>query len=571
MALRSGAVAGGKPVKTLLPRWRQTAVAVDAGQPVETPAAAAARCESTARKRPTVKEPAVKRAGGCAKKRATKEKEEERAFAEGRKRTTKKAEQDVARRMAEWRTLLECADGRIALAEQLLQVRSKRGVLLPLTANAVQQQFERESGTEDIVLKARQMGMSTWIAGQFLLRTILVPGTVTLQVAHTREAAMGLFRMVQRMHSKLPDALRLGDAKLGLKNKTEMSFPAIDSEIRIASAGEENAGRGLTVTNLHLSEVARWQGDAAETLAGLRASLAPGGRLVMESTPNGAYGCFFHVWRTAERRGAVRHFFPWWMEAGYRSAAAVDLTDEELRLCVSGGLDAEQIGFRRELRERFGGMATQEFAEDAVSCFRESGRCAFEASAVAARLLTVTAPMEQRWNGALQVWLPPVVGRRYIVAADPAGGNADGDWSTAQVVDEATGVQCAELQVKLAPRQFALRIAELAREFCGALLAVERNNHGLAVLAFLEHETGFRMYLGGDGLGGFLTTAQSRAEMLAGLGVLLATRAELFRSARLLEECRTFVEKDGGRTEAAAGAHDDLVLAMAIAQAVRGR
>lgn len=565
MALRPGAVAGGKPVKTLLPRWRQTAVAMDAGQPVETPAAAAARCESTARKRPAGKVPAVKRAGGCAKKRAAKEQAEERAFTEGRKRTTKKAEQDVARRMAEWRTLLEYADGRIALAEQLLQVRSKRGVLLPLTANAVQEQFERESGTEDIVLKARQMGMSTWIAGQFLLRTILVPGTVTLQVAHTREAAMGLFRMVQRMHSKLPDALRLGDAKLGLKNKTEMSFPAIDSEIRIASAGEENAGRGLTVTNLHLSEVARWQGDATETLAGLRASLAPGGRLVMESTPNGAYGCFFHAWRTAERRGAVRHFFPWWMEAGYVSAAVTEMSDEELALGLSPG----QIGFRRELRERFGGMATQEFAEDAVSCFRESGRCAFEAGAVAARLLTVTVPMEVRWNGALQVWLPPVMGRRYIVAADPAGGNADGDWSTAQVVDAATGVQCAELQVKLAPRQFALRLAELAREFCGALLAVERNNHGLAVLAFLERETGFRMFLGGDGQVGFLTTAQSRAEMLAGLGVLLATRAELFQSARLLEECRTFVEKDGGRTEAATGAHDDLVLAMAIAQAVR--
>ncbi len=479
--------------------------------------------------------------------------------------------------MVAWRALLDSGPGRVELAALLLRVRAKNGSVVPLVANAVQLQFENgrvqmenERGREDVVLKARQMGMSTWVAGQFLLRTLLVPGTVTLQVAHTREAAMGLFRTVQRMWMHLPKELRDVEWKLGSRSKTEMTFPAMDSEFRIASAGEENAGRGLTVTNLHLSEVARWQGDATETLAGLRASLAPDGALVMESTPNGAYGCFYNEWRTAGGRGAVRHFFPWWMEPGYRAkVAATELTEEEVALVAAHGLVPEQIGYRRELRQRFAGMAVQEFAEDAVSCFRESGAGFFEAAVIAARLLEVPPVTERRWNGALLVWRPPVAGRSYVVAADPAGGGADGDWSTAQVVDVSTGVQCAELQVRLPQRMFALRLAELAREFAGALIVVERNNHGAGVLAFLSNECGLRMYEAGDGQGGFLTTAQSRAEMLAGLGVLLATRAELFCSVRLLEECRTFVMKDGGRTEAAAGSHDDLVMAMAIAQAVR--
>ena len=73
-------------------------------------------------------------------------------------------------------------------------------------------------------------------------------------------------------------------------------FPELDSEFRVVSAGDENAGRGLTVQNLHCSEVSRWPGDAAETLAGLRAALAPGGEMVLESTPNGAYGCFYEEW-----------------------------------------------------------------------------------------------------------------------------------------------------------------------------------------------------------------------------------------------------------------------------------
>ena len=54
----------------------------------------------------------------------------------------------------------------------------------------------------------------------------------------------------------------------------------VDSEYRVVTAGDRNAGRGLTVQNLHCSELARWPGDAAETLAGLRAALAPDAEVV---------------------------------------------------------------------------------------------------------------------------------------------------------------------------------------------------------------------------------------------------------------------------------------------------
>ena len=64
-------------------------------------------------------------------------------------------------------------------------------------------------------------------------------------------------------------------------------------------AADRNAGRGMTFQNLHCSEVSRWKGDAAETLAGLRAGLAPDGELVLESTPNGAGGCFYEEWQRA--------------------------------------------------------------------------------------------------------------------------------------------------------------------------------------------------------------------------------------------------------------------------------
>ena len=86
----------------------------------------------------------------------------------------------------------------MALAEQLLQVRSREGRTAPLKANAAQQAFEWRRGERNIVLKARQMGLTTWAAARFFLKTITQPGTLTLEVAHTQEAAEEIFRIIHR-------------------------------------------------------------------------------------------------------------------------------------------------------------------------------------------------------------------------------------------------------------------------------------------------------------------------------------------------------------------------------------
>ena len=127
---------------------------------------------------------------------------------------------------------------------------------------------------------------------------------LTVQVAQTREAAEGIFRIVQRFWECLPRSLREGPLRRSRANVGQMRFPELDSEFRVVSAADENAGRGLTIQNLHCSEVSRWPGDAGATLAGLRAALAPGGEMVMESTPNGAYGCFYEEWGRASSSGA---------------------------------------------------------------------------------------------------------------------------------------------------------------------------------------------------------------------------------------------------------------------------
>jgi hypothetical protein len=460
------------------------------------------------------------------------------------------------------------------VAAEWLTVRTREGRPAPLVANAAQREFECNRGRQNIVLKARQMGLTTWIAARFLLRTMTHPGTLTLQVAHTREAAEGIFGVVRRMWEGMPEDLREGPLRLRRSNAGQMVFAEFDSEFRICSAAEVNAGRGLSVQNLHCSEVSRWPGDAEMTLAGLRAALAPDGELVLESTPNGAYGVFYEEWCAGmdevSNEGLVRHFFPWWMERAYVGArvASESMSEEECGLVARHGLSAEQIGFRRGLERNYGALRAQEFAEDAESCFRATGACCFDVDALERRRREVNEPIEER-RGGLLVWLKPVAGREYVVAADSAGGGEDGDFAAVEVVEVATGLQCAELRERLRPAELARASAELAREYGGALLVIERNNHGAAVIAHLETSERYGRVYRQRGETGWLTTAASKPEMIARMGVLLSESPERFMSKRLLGECRTFVADERGRTAAAAGAHDDLVMAMAIAQAVR--
>ena len=458
----------------------------------------------------------------------------------------------------------------IALAKLLLRVRDRAGVVRPLAANRAQREFALRRGRQNIVLKARQMGMTTWVAGRFFLKTITSPGVMTVQVAQTREAAEGIFRIVQRFWEHLPEYYKEGPLRLSRSNAGQMVFAELDSEYRVVSASDENAGRGLTMQNLHCSEVARWPGDAGATLAGLRAALAPGGEMVMESTPNGAYGAFYEEWGRATETGVVKHFLPWWWEEQYVADPALDLSAVERDLVERFGLTAEQVGFRRGLEMSYRGLRAQEFAEDAETCFKATGECCFEIAAIEERMAEVGAPREVRRGGALLVWLPPIAGKEYLVGVDTAGGGASGDFAAVQVIEQESGLQCAELRERLGALELARVVAALAREYGGALVVVERNNHGAGVLAYLDATERYaRVWAGRDGVAGWLTTAGSKPGMVSRMGALLVESSWLFFSKRMLGECRTYVTFEGGRTGAVNGAHDDCLMAMAVAQAVR--
>jgi hypothetical protein len=461
------------------------------------------------------------------------------------------------------------------LAEKLLWVRDRRGKQVKLTPNRAQLEYERRRGQSNIILKARQMGISTWVAGRFFLKTITQPGTLTVQVAHTQAAAEGIFRCVHRFLRRLPAVWRNGALRTGRASARQIVFPALDSEYRVETAGDPNAGRGATIQNLHCSEVSRWPGDAQETLAGLRAALPATGELVLESTPNGADGCFFEEWQRSSSvvsgESLVGHFFPWWWEPEYATTEVkeADWTEEERELAAKHGLTGRQIGFRRRTETSFRGMARQEYAEDADACFLASGACVFDLEMLDARLKSLDEAPIRREGGELLVWNPPVSGHDYLVAVDTAGGGSEGDYSAAQVLDLETGLQCAELQARLTPLELAKRVAELGHEYGTACVVVERNNHGSGVLAYLKSFCPYPRVHKQDGQEGWLTSSLSRPAMIGRLAAALVERPNIFQSRRLLKECRSFVRLRNGATGAQPGSHDDCVMAMAIALGAR--
>lgn len=459
----------------------------------------------------------------------------------------------------------------MALAAQMLQVRRRDGRIGPLRANSAQRGFEERRGSRNIILKARQMGLTTWAAARFFLKTITQPGTLTLQVAHTREAAEEIFRIVHRFAECMPASMRSGPLKTSRANVHALAFPVMDTQYLVVSAGERNAGRGLTVQNLHCSEIARWPGDPAETLAGLRAALAPNSEVILESTPDGVGGCFYEEWQRADETGTVQHFFPWWLESRYRglAVAQTSLSAEERELMARRHLDLAQIGYRRQLRAGFRGLAAQEFAEDSESCFRASGESVFEIEPIEARMLNVRAATQTRWNGSLEIWLPPLKGKTYIVAVDPAGGGVDGDYSAAQIIDLESGAQCAEFAAHVGGSELARAVTGFAEEYNRACLVIERNNHGAAVLCAAEELCHYAKIYRRDNRVGWPTDKMTRPAMVGLLHAALLEHPECFQSKKLLAECRSFVRLRDGSTGARAGTHDDRLMAMAIALAAR--
>src|SRR5208337_1861102 len=127
--------------------------------------------------------------------------------------------------------------------ETFLKIRTKSSNQTFFKLNRAQQEYSFRCSKQNVVLKARQVGITTYIAARFFVQTITQRGTLSMQVTQDRESAEDIFRIVRRFWENLPDEARKGYLRTSHKNARQLVFPELDSEYCLAAAAE-NAGRG---------------------------------------------------------------------------------------------------------------------------------------------------------------------------------------------------------------------------------------------------------------------------------------------------------------------------------------
>lgn len=496
--------------------------------------------------------------------------------------------------------------------------------LVPFLLNRIQEDCEDNLGQKNIFLKPRQAGYTTYmIIRRLFIPCLLNPGHNGLLMGQNASKVTSYFRILKRCYrwfgaadpfdregNKFCDELKQHLLHTLYSNRKELLLDQIDTIISCESAEISEAGQGFTYSHVACTEVARWPGNPEETLANMKAAIPAGGTFDMESTANGWGGYFFEeCMRSRDKKNPYReftyHFHTWWMHDEYQDDKPVSedsLTKEEQKLVFEHNLNLKQIAWRRRKKEEFRNDFDEKYAEDDITCFLLSGQQYFDKDILRDRRLELTnyKPLEQ--HAKVTIHKKPKPHHEYIIAADVASGldategANDLDWSAAVVVDKANGEMVATYRAHIIPEWYADDLVELAKLYNNALVAVERNEDGGAVILQMEvgcmygnlykHRDWWkkdwrRRQKPGQTTGveqqrlreilGFPTNQKTRPLALNRFRHFIQESPHLIYDVKVLEECLTFVrdQEKRGRPAAAPGCHDDLVLASAIAYYVR--
>lgn len=469
----------------------------------------------------------------------------------------------------------------------LLDIIPKDGVRRKLTPlKSTQRIYNAARTARDVVLKPRQVAITTIEVARDIWFWLTRPGSKVVVVCQSSTDHGPLNDVSSKIRLMLESLER---ANVALHWRTfsshEWSLEGRDGVLRIVEAGASEAaaqkkGRGGTVHRLHVTEVAFFE-YADQTLNALLESVPDrkhGSEVVFESTANGAAGWFFEQYDAAKhgRSGYRAHFLRWLDFDEYATdlepGETITPANDRERIWLETGIRPEQIKwYRKKLAERGRqDLVDQEYPSDEESCWLIAGNSFFDAASLASLIAKATRPAERlpvRAEGAygeLRIWHPPERKRDYIISVDTSEGTG-GDAAAAHVYERGTGKHMATLDGQFKPWELARAVAGVGSRYNTALIAVERNNHGHAVLRCLNAEQHYhRIFIDRDGAPGWKNHEVTRAPALDTLEQAIRGGHWVSPDLAILGELRTFVVNVKGKAEAAKGAHDDHVITAAI-------
>lgn len=216
----------------------------------------------------------------------------------------------------------------------LYWITDKEGKRVRFQTNWAQERLLNEMNYLNLILKARQLGMTTFIQIYLLDMAVFHPDTRCGVIAQTMADAEAIFRdKVKFPYDNLPEGIK--SASRIVRDNTTMLELSNNSMIRVGTSM-----RSGTLQFLHISEFgkicAKFPERAREIVTGALNTIQAGQVAFIESTAEGQEGRFYDLCEEAQakqRRGEQLseldwkfHFYGWWEEPAYRLDSPVTIT-----------------------------------------------------------------------------------------------------------------------------------------------------------------------------------------------------------------------------------------------------
>ena len=402
-----------------------------------------------------------------------------------------------------------------------------------------------------VILKARQLGISTLVAGYALWHILFKEGATVYMLSQHEKAAFKLLAKARVMWQFLPDFLRL---TLGKDSDGALSFPVMHSTMD-ALPSTEDAGR-MTGATLVICDEWEYHPHAEKNFGALQPTLGHGGQFIGLSTADKTVTVeqsFFKQKYIGAKNGQGG-FYPVFLSWRLRP-----------------GRDDAWLG--RETSAMPDWQAEQEYPdneEDALTTLKT--RMFFDKDAIEYMYQDVQESIKHelvnKYHGMVRIFQLPVVGERYCIYTDPSDGKED---PHAIMVIKGSGEQVAESHGKVSADQCARIHDDLVRLYFDAFNTYELNARAGGIFSeklkeldtpnqcpFLNAKT---WELDDSGKTGWYTTNPLKDKMLWGLEEAVRLYQYRLHSKEGIDELKMFLIPEGDQPQAPKGGHDDYVMA----------
>lgn len=487
--------------------------------------------------------------------------------------------------------------------EQFIKIADKNGNIVPFRLTQEQTELVNTMQRENIILKSRQLGISSVVVALSIRACIVKDNTSCLLVSHSQDSTATIFDKLKQQYNSLPDFIRPDTIT---NNRKELKF-VNGSKITCVTAGTKSIGRGDTFNGIvHLSEFAFYK-NAEKQLKALSQALSDSGKLIIESTADGFNKFSSTYYQAKNGENTYKGFFFNWINGGklfkelykmavdrYKASHGRELDyenlDEDEVDLFNKGATLDQITWRRQ-KIATDGIDTfhVEFPSSDDECFLTTGSTVFDNKRIDTcikglledkvihiakdKIVGLPTMLQGHYPKSLKIWSTPKLGERFYIGCDVSEGLGR-DYSTAIVLDS-NGKQVAQFKNnKLKPYQMSDIYNALGRYYNKAKLTVEKASGGHSVIErlFLEHKyMNMTKYLTYDERNkavwnrGFSTNNKTKSIIINDMREWFEKGLIQVLSKELLEEMKVYISNENGSMGAIVGSHDDLIMATALA------